>query len=318
MRLSDIKDDVTYEIKPLRLKFLGATLKNPDYWNAILETVKRRKGELEYEQKCFPNKNDIQVFRYSDVPLGYQIKPTFAGVRQLIQELDMPEDSEAVYYLRIFNGWDFARYALRPSLKKYQRYTVETFGLRIKMPGLSSGDELLPLPDPAQYKSPPMYWEEYRMILIQVWRVRVFYCPTKLLQTSPSNPFSPYNPDGLYYEECWHPRRGTSWKLGGREHLRDLHITDKINNFFKDAQIVLTGIHKPRQKTPKPSGFPDSASFEKEYKDKYFNLLDETGFKPKQETVAKALKICRSTLHNHLTYFKLTWPPHTPYSKFKN
>lgn len=312
MHRSNIRDEVTYEIKPLRLQFPGATLKNLDFQQAIIEIIQRRKKELEYERKCFPNKNDIQVFRYSDIPPGYQIRPTFAGVRQLIQELDLPEYSGTVYHSRIFNGWDFSKYSLRQPFKKYQRYTVEIFGLRIRPPDLPSVDKLLSLPDPAQYKCPPMYWEEYGMFLIQVWRVRIFSCPTESIQTSPSNPLSPHDPDVLYYEEYWHPRRGIGWRLGGQGNLRDLHTTGKVNTFIKDAQLVLRGVHNIQRKPPKPTGFTNRASFNKAYTDSYFNLFKEKGYKPKQEAVARELKICRSTLHNYLTYFKLSWPPHAP------
>jgi hypothetical protein len=195
---------------------------------------------------------------------------------------------------------------------------VEVFGLRIPPPDISTKDELLPLPDPAQYKCPPMYWQEFGVILIQVWRVRVFSCPAELIQTSPSNPLSPYDPAVLYYEERWHPRRGIDWKLGGQEHLQDLHTTSKVDTFLNDARIILRGKHKTRRKFPKPKNFPNRASFKKAYFDAYFDLSNKKRVEPKQEAVAQALKICRSTLYNNLGYFKLSWPPRAPYSKFKN
>jgi hypothetical protein len=195
MRLSDIKDDQCYKIESLGLLIPGKHLKNPDVFRAIREEVRRLEEKKREESRYYPGLYNAQVFKYSDDPPAYVITPKFAGVRHLIQELDLPEDQESVYFSRLFKAEDFVKFALRRSNKNFENYAVEVFGLKINLPEpLPAGTWLPPTPDPSQYKCSPMYWEEYGMRLIQIWRIRVFACPVEVILTSPSNPLSSLSP----------------------------------------------------------------------------------------------------------------------------
>jgi hypothetical protein len=114
-----------------------------------------------------------------------------------------------------------------------------------------------------------MYWQEYDMRLIQIWRIRVFACPVELIQTSPSNPFGSLSSNVLYFEERWHPKRIVERKLFGLEHLAELHIS--VERFYKNAMEIVSG------QTKKSTRFtPDS--FKRKYEEKYSELARKDAY----------------------------------------
>lgn len=308
MRLRDIKDNGLYKIKELDFSVPGSTLKSPGYWEMIQEVIRRRKEEIELDSKCYPDRYNRQVFRYDDNPPAYTITPQFAGMRRLIQELGLPEEQDTLYFLRLFSGPQFNKYALRPPSTNYQEYSVETLGLKIKLPSSVPSQYFLPLPDPSQYKCAPMYLEECGAYLIQIWRTRVFPCQVESIKTSPSNPLNPYNLNVIYFEERWHPQRGIERDLRGLENMQGVQASVKINKLYKDALEILTGSRKKRSKSFGPTRFtPDS--FEKKYTDEAIRLFKIHKCIPKKAAVAHELNIPRSSFYNYLDYFELPWPP---------
>ena len=301
MRLSDIKDDQFYEIESLGLLIPGKQLKCPDVFRAIRAEIHRLEEKKREESRYYPGWHNAQVFKYSDNPPAYVITPKFAGVRHLIQELDLPQDQESVYFSRLFKARDFIKFALRHSNKNFENYAVEVFGLKINLSEpLPTGIWLPPTPDPSQYKCPPMYWQEYDMRLIQIWRIRVFACPVELIQTSPSNPFSSLSPNVLYFEERWHPKRIIERNLFGLEHLAELHIS--VERFYEGAMEIVSG-------RPKKSTRFTGDSFKRKYEEKYSEVSREYGCIPKKGAVARAMGISRSSFYTYLDEFDLPWPP---------
>jgi hypothetical protein len=80
--------------------------------------------------------------------------------RLVVKDLDIPDSSNATYFLRFFHGAEFIKYHKR-SFLKFKKYAVEAFGIRIKLPADIDLFKLerQPLPDTTDYKYPPFYEE---------------------------------------------------------------------------------------------------------------------------------------------------------------
>lgn len=208
MLLADIKDDRWYKVEALPLWLKGNEIKKPEVIRSIRELVRRREEEAEYNRKCFPSRDNIQVFQMSGNPPSFYINPDFEGVRQVVKDLDIPNSSEATYFLRFFHGAEFIKYHKR-SFLKFKKYAVEAFGIRIKLPADVDLFKLerQPLPEATDYKYPPFYWYESPYHLVQIWRLRIFNCPLERIQVPISNPLNPNIPPIVRFEWRWNPQK---------------------------------------------------------------------------------------------------------------
>lgn len=259
----------------------------------------------DFEQRCYPDASDIQVFRYKDAPPAYQMRATFGGIRRLLEDLDALEYDYGIFCVRYSSAEELFKAGRLPA-KRFSNYSVERFGLRIEpFPVKSSGNKSRqPIRDSSIYLCQPSYWYERDDYLIQVWRTRIFARSVSSIHTSLSNPTTRLRYLGMYFEERWHPYRGKA---------RSLHWTEpknrsqsKIEQFKKDALLILDGTKNiGRPLGTKKLGSP--AEFTLKYLEAY-REVERVG-EPTKELVAGEMGISTSTLYRRLIDYKLSWPP---------
>lgn len=139
MHLSDIQDNEYYEIKTLGRRILGKHLKNAYIRKAIYEEILRRKEEIENERRFYLNIGDTPVIQFKTKPPAYIIHSNFQGLRDLLLELDMPEDPRHAYCSMLFQGSNFLLNKKR-RYENFQKYSAEIFGLFLRLPDVTSYD----------------------------------------------------------------------------------------------------------------------------------------------------------------------------------
>lgn len=297
--LNDIEDDNVYTIDGLGVKLTGRVLKE----NNLLILRRPRKAAEEDERSAkryFPDADRPQVYQYClDLP-AYKIFSTFDGVKQLIQELNLP-NPPLVYYSSLWRGGEYVN--PRQPIKEFQEYTVETFGLKTDLthPPMGTSKDW--------YNDHPSYWRELDWKLVQIWRLRIFRCAPKALETTPSNPLSPQYPAIPYLEERWHPQLGKIVFLGGLQRI-NIASAMELYHFFCDAYRIL----KRRRKMGRPYGtreFLDFLSFYRRVVKEYTELLNDRkrNGRPTQPEVALKLKISISSFKRYWRTTELIWPP---------
>jgi hypothetical protein len=305
MLLADIEDNGWYKVKALPLWLKGSEVKKPEVIASIRELVRRHEEEAEYNRKRFPSPDNIQVAQMSDKPPAFYISPDFEGVRQVVNDLNMPHSFDAGYFLRFFHGAEFIKYHKR-SFLKFKKYSVEAFGVRIKLPADVDLFKLewQPLPDPTNYKYPPSYWYESPYHLIQIWRLRVFKCPLERIQVPISNPLNPHVPPVVKFEWRWHPQNDPQYILYGPHNLFPRYPPKPIA-FFNDCRRII-GLGRA---IGRPSEFADPDFFIQIVTDAFRRLLKRNRSRPSRQLVAEKLEIDRKTLYHYLNFFKVPWPP---------
>lgn len=305
MLLADIEDDEWYKIEPLSLHIKGTELQKPEVIRSIRELVRRHEEEVEYNQRCFPNRDNIQVFQISNKPPAFYIHPNFEGVRQVAKDLGISDDLDAVYFLRLFNASEFIKYHKR-SVLKFKKYTVEAFGIRIKL----SADadifkwERQPLPNASNYAYPPLYWYENAYHLVQIWRLRIFKCPLENIKVPISDPLTPNIPPVIKFEWRWHPQKHPAHFLYGPHNMTPRRPPKPLS-FFKDCFRII----RDEGRRGRPREFPDRDFFIQVLKDAFQRLQERTVKPPSRQLVAEKLEIDRTTLKSTLKWHSVSWPP---------
>lgn len=316
MRLTDLDDNTLYKIRLLPLWVRGDFLKEPQTRWWIDDLIKRREKELDDERRCYPDPRNTQVYQFKDTPPTFTIKAGFRPIQQLVRELGMPSDQGDSYYSTIMSGDAFFKclsissYILKqPIMERLKKYSVELVGLRMKWP---DGVNILdmpepPLPDPLQYKSPPSYLYDSHIHVVQIYRLRIFNCPSGSLHTTPSSPLSPPRPTCLFFEERWHPHTLKKQDMCGLENLPRFRYTE-VAKFWADCRRLT----EPGKKLGRPIGsgeYQDSAQFIQDVTDAYRKCFERLGRKPSQSHVAKQVLMSRSRLSEKLSEFGIPWPP---------
>ena len=254
------------------------------------------------ESECYPSSGiNVEVFRYGVNPLTYTIFPTFKGAADTFRELFIPIRRDQVYSLSFISVRDFLKYTGRYHHKiaeRFRRYTVEIFGLRIKLPTDFYLRMDVPLPDPSQYKCQPSYLILGGIFPVQIWRLRVLSCPLEDLKTSPSNPFGKLPLGTMYAEERWHPQEDKqrfTRSIGGISFAQ----VKRFERFEKDAVRILEGTFKlgRRRGTKKYT----LAQFHDRLRAAYEELCgDEKNQKPKQFALAEKVGVSLATFKRYM------------------
>lgn len=260
------------------------------------------------DEKLYLNDTDgsLLILKLTDFPARYRISSTFADISAILADLQMPR-VEGMYDLRYLSVEDFLRergYSYPKLAKRYQRYTVQTFGFTIfPRPGMK-----LPLspPNPANYKSPPTYWTFLGIAPIQIWRIRVFSCALGKIKTTVYNPFGVFPPGTVYLEERWHPRRGISRLIGGLEKVPNSLIID-LDGLYEDALRILEG--RIKRGRPRENTVSKAKKFRRDLKEHYWKLANKKQERPNKTEVAKSMGIARSTFYGYLNKPNVRWPP---------
>src|SRR5947209_960194 len=252
----------------------------------------------------YPQRDNWQVYKLSVYLPVYIIRPTFEGVKKLIEELDLPSGPRELYYSKLFNGVEYVNLRT-PPIERFMKYTVEAFGVKIKPTGPLSYPPKYEIPDPSQYSTPPKYWQNSHLEIIQIWRLRIFDCPIEALQTTASNPLTPYHPSTLYLEERWHPKQPRLVFVGG---LPEVHISflPEFNRFFSDAYRILERLNL-RGRPHGTSRYPDSDAFCRRMRKEVRVYRKLHKCKPTEKEIASKMGISESTFKRELRMAGLSW-----------
>lgn len=296
--IDEIDDDDLYE---LTIWLSGAKIR----WEDESELVELGTGieRPPRSRRFYPQEKNWQVHQLSKDHSVYRIRPTFEGVIRLTEELDLPRGPQEQYYSKFYSGGEYVNPIGTP-IERYERYTVETFGLKIKPTSPISHPVKYEYPDPSEYISLPRYWQFSRQI-IQIWRLRILDCPVEALQPSASNPLSPYHPNILYFEERWHPKQGKLAYIGGLSNVQ-ISFAPELERFFIDTYRILEKLH-PRGRPPGTSTYPDSEDFRRRLLKELRGFRRRKKYKPTEEEMALEMKISVSTLKRYLRIAGLSW-----------
>lgn len=248
------------------------------------------------------------IFRMG-TPHYYLFTSTPPGLPDVLYDLKMSPATFGEYDLRFLSVEDFLKDRGRPHpklSKRYQSYTVQTFGLSAcPRPGMKFS---FPPPHPSQYKCEPMYWYRLGVLPVQIWRIRVFSCPLEKIKTSIHNPFGLFPPQTVYVEERWHPKAGVTRLIGGLGNAPNYGSVG-LEQLYEDALGIMTGYIKRGR--PRGTTYYTREQFSTDLKKHYRKVLKETkggSRKPSRAAVALSLGIGISTLYRYMDKFNVHWP----------
>jgi len=311
MLLGEIEDDKLYYVEKLRMYIQGKYLKSPRLQRAFCDDLKEEEGSIDYERRCYPSNNDLQVYQLAYDPPTYCIKPNFEGLKQLTHLLHLPSRTDQPYYSQFFRGELFSKSKEQDS-QNLEGYSVEFFGFRL-LPSEPAEYTYLPrqlFPSPSNYNCLPrfLYIDDYR--LIEIYRMRVFSCPLETLNIKTSSPLSPLEPKIMYVEETWHPLCDEHKTIIGLEPKLAQKYSYK-QEFIEAAFSILEYKKKPGRRTG-PTNYESSQLFIEDLTQAYYFLVDSEVRRPSQDSVARELGISRTTLCRYLNFFGTSWPPVKP------
>lgn len=297
--LNELNEDELYEIM---LWFSGSQviIDGQDRSAEFAGGIKRVANSRMY----YPNRDEWQVQKLTYYLPIYLIRPAFKGVKELVEELDLPSGPEELYYSRFCSGSEYVNCA-GPSIEQYERYTVELFGLKIKPTKPLTYPLKYEIPDPAQYATPPEYWQYSHREIIQIWRLRIFDCPLTEIQTTTASPLSPHHPDKLYLEVRWHPNRPKLIFMGGFSHVH-ISFLEELKRFFGDAYRILEKVN-PVGRPPGTSKYPDSDGFRRRLMRELRAYRKRHETKPGEKEIAFKMGLSVSTFKRCMRSAGLLW-----------
>jgi hypothetical protein len=267
----------------------------------------RYKEDPDYERRCYPSMDDIQVFQYRDDPPAYEIRAGFHDVRDLIRELRSPHHYNKIYCVRWFGGEQTFE-STKQSSRQSIHYAVEQFGLKLE-PHPSSDSilsEQMP-PDSPQYICQPMYWRESPDYLVQVWRSRVYACLLSDIHTNPSSPLGPVMPLMMCFEERWHPNLGKRQSLSWLEYK---HGSKAVREEFTEVALSILGRAKKKGRPPGITKHANPHEFILKLKEAFLTATRLTDGEPSRTLVAAQMEdISLGTFRDRLRRFNIQWPP---------
>ena len=301
----ELTDDVLIEYDDLELlrqfakQLPGNKLRTPAFFTTLKTELTTQDRE-----KVFLVDGDPKVYRYRDYPRGFIISPSFEDISQVVMDLELPVESNSLYFVRLWGAGEFLG-AVGRSFRDYQgKYTVETLGVKVRSVPMSY--LLLDLA-PRNPLSLPRFWLTPSSELIQIWRVRILDYPLCGVITDLSMPLTPELPSCLYVEERWHPWTWHTILMGGLEHFGPSSSLE-VESFFRNAKQILAG---HRRKAGRPEGTREYQpnEFIARAKEVYRELLAKTGLRPPQKLVALRMGISISAFKRYWRASGLRWPP---------
>ncbi|MDT4956123.1 MAG: hypothetical protein QOJ02_4261 [Acidobacteriota bacterium] len=295
----EIDDDELYEIM-IWLSGSKVRFEGQSHFMEFGDGIKK----VSNSRMFYPHRDNWQVHKLTVYLPIYIIRPTFEGIKRLVEELDLPSGPRELYYSRLYSGGEYVT-PTGQRIEKYEKYTVEAFGLKMEPTPPLSYPLKYEIPDPSQYSTPPKYWQNSHREIIQIWRLRIFDCPLEALETTAANPLSPYHPNTLYLEERWHPNRPRLVFLGG---LSDVNISflPELKRFFCDAYRILERLN-PKGRPPGTSTYSSSNAFCRRMKKELREFRKSEKYKPTEKQIAFKMGISESTFKRHLRIAGLSW-----------
>ncbi|HEV7744187.1 MAG TPA: hypothetical protein VGO56_04245 [Pyrinomonadaceae bacterium] len=244
-------------------------------------------------------KNVLHVQQLRLNPPCYQISKQFQGMKTLIDRLGMLPDPFARFYSKLIAGGDYAWALDKRKYDRYQKYTVEVFGLKTGE-SLNDSYERTRIPDPRQYATRPQYWYESSTDLIQIWRTRVFLSSS--YTSSITNPLTPYSPIFPYVEKRWHPHRKQGTLLFERPDGPG-PVVNLRSGFYEDACKIL--VRSPA--TPgRGRSYKSLEEFYREVRTIYRQLAQKE-YRPGQKEVMLRMRCSEATFYRYWEQTKLSW-----------
>ena len=121
------KDDIPLEyFDSLSLKAFAARL--PDHEFRFSDHLESHRQD---PLKILVKDRTPEVYQYHFDSPGFIISPSFEDVQNLVRELDLPTGNDQLYFSKLWRAGDFVG-ATGPSYTEYQKYSVETFGVRVR------------------------------------------------------------------------------------------------------------------------------------------------------------------------------------------
>ncbi len=299
-------DDVIYDIAdicdgvdPGVLKHAGVFV----YLKDSQDSLEKYNTDHSAPDRYFRRARALQVYQKRLNPPCYEIWPSFLGVKRLINDLDLPTNPKEMFFSKLIAGGDYA-WAVNGNYGRYQNYAVEVFGLEMSGILLNETCKRKKLPDPRQYTTPPKYWFESPMELIQIWRTRVFRSCS--FTPSTANPLTPYRPNFPYLEKRWHPNvADATFTLAGIE--ENSLAPAPLKRFYTDAYKILTS-SRSRPGRPRGSGcYKNRQEFFKEVRDIYRKFVAQFGRRPLQKEVIVRMPVSVSSFKRYWSQTKLRW-----------
>lgn len=232
-------------------------------------------------------------------PPCYQISKQFQGMKTLIDRLGMLPHPFALFYSKLIAGGDYAWALDRRKYDRYQKYTVEVFGLKTGE-SLNDSYERTRIPDPRQYATPPQYWYESCIDLVQIWRTRVFLSSS--FTSSITNPLTPYRPTFPYVEKRWHPHRKQS-TLRFESPDEPAQMVSLRSSFLEDACSILVRLPA----TPgRRRSYKSLEDFYREVRTIYRQLAQKD-YRPEQKEVMLRMSCSEATFYRYWDDTELSW-----------
>lgn len=295
------KDDIPLEyFSSLSLKAFAARLPNNEF-----HFSDHPESHRQDPQKIRVKDHTPEVYQYHLDSPGFIISPSFDGVQNLVRELDLPTEADELYFSKLWGAGDFVG-AGGPSFTEYQKYSVETFGVRVRSVPESFFSLDFYAPDLAG--DLPRYWLTPCLKLIQIRRVRVFSRSLEWMRGRSWGPVTGDLAHVLYLEERWHPLLWDTLSLQGLKG-RGVSNSLQIERFYRIGKRILA--RTPNFKgRPQGSGqYPIGSEFYRVVKRTYELLYEKRGRPPLKKEIAAELKLSSSGFRIHWRTTSRIWPP---------
>jgi hypothetical protein len=246
-----------------------------------------------------------EVYQYHLDSPGFIISPSFDGVQDLIRGLDLPTGTNELYFSKLWRAGDFVG-ASGPSHTEYQKYSVETFGVRVRSVPESFFSLDLYAPDRAG--ALPRYWLTPCLKLIQIRRVRIFSRSLEWIRGRVWGPVTGDLSHVLYLQERWHPLLWDTVTLRGLQE-RSVSSSLQIDRFFRIAERILARMPNYKGRPQGSRQYPIGFEFYKIVTSTYERLFDKLGRPPLKKEIAAELKLSDSGFRIYWRTTIRIWPP---------
>jgi hypothetical protein len=283
------EDDVIFDIADIH----KGQIRGREYFESLKYQQDREetKKERSAPERYLYIKNELYVQQMRLKPPCYQISKQFQDMKTLIARLGMLPDPFAHFYSKLIAGGDYAWALDKRKYDRYQKYTVEVFGLKTGE-SLNDSYERTRIPDPRQYATRPQYWYESCLELIQIWRTRVFLSSS--FTPSTTNPLSPYWPTFPYVEKRWQPHRKQGTLLFERPDGPG-HVVGSRSNFYEDACKILV---RSAATPGRGRSYKSLEDFYREVRTVYRQLA-QSEYRPGQKEVMLRMRCSEATFYRY-------------------
>jgi hypothetical protein len=299
-------DDVIFDVADIHAGHYSAFLKLPGAFEYLKYLQDCREKEARKRSGSERSSPGGYVSQERLNPPCYRIWRLFKDIAKLCYELnlDLPFDCDNVLYSKFIGGGDYA-WSLDDNYGRYERYTVEVFGLATRWISLIENDTRIRLPDRRQYATPPKYWYECPFEPVQIWRTRIFRSSPELFTPSVTNPLTPLQPGLPYLEERWHPNlANTTISFNGID--KSAGPPSMHGEFMADTYQILMRAPIPPTALGRPSRYKPLLKFYLEARKVYRQLALKSD-RPSRKEIALRMNFSLTSFSRYWARTKIRW-----------